>query len=228
MKSSGFSLVEIIIVLLLASVLSLASCEWFLSIMRLYRAQQLLIENQEVGRFSLSYLNKSFSRAGAGLEKSEASLAFIEQGVMIRYRAELPFVGVSRNCLGNRSKSLFIEDRFVVANYEYGGKELKCLSSGRGDWLTEGIQDIQYEVVVDQGAFEGNVFIKGKYDGIPDAYVTQEQFDERTMKPMALRLFLSSYRPTKLTSHHLNYWAQEASDDQIQTDFTSLVLLPNS
>ncbi|MFC3152186.1 hypothetical protein ACFOEK_14205 [Litoribrevibacter euphylliae] len=228
MKYMGFSLVEMMVVLLLATLLSLSCSEWFLSISRLYKAQQLLIESQEVGRFSLAYLNKSLAKAGAGLDTSEAVLKFQESGVSVQYQADLPTLGVSLNCLGNRAKGNVVEDTFLVDDYDYGGKELKCMSSGRGDWLTEGIEYIQYEVAVDQGSYINERFILGEFDGIPDAYVSEDEFDEAVMRPVALRVFLATYRPTKLNPQHLKYWKQEASSEQIKTDFTTLVLLPNT
>ncbi|GLQ33676.1 prepilin-type N-terminal cleavage/methylation domain-containing protein [Litoribrevibacter albus] len=228
MKRSGFSLIEIMIVLLLSSLLSLACVEWFVSIARFYRSQALQIENQEVGHFSLTYLSKYFVRAGAGLNQSEPSVQFSDGSVFIRYNQVLPDIGVLKNCLGNSSRSSVIEDAFVVQDYIYGGNELKCISSGRGDWLTEGIEHLDYQVAVDQGAFEEGRFLLGQYDGVPDAYVSAGEFDANSMKALAIRVSVMTYRPDQVNKVHVDYWKMESRDNAITEKFTTLVILPNS
>jgi prepilin-type N-terminal cleavage/methylation domain-containing protein len=228
MKAAGFSLVELMVTLLLSSLISLACVEWFVSLSRLYRNQSLLIEANEVGRFTLTYLTKSLAKAGAGLDSSQPKLIFNGSDIGVRYASTLLNVGVIRNCLGNKSKGAVIEDLIGVEQYALGGKELKCRSAGRADWLTEGIEGLEFQVAVDQGAFIGSTFITGQFDGIPDAYLDVNAFQADTMKVLAVRIFVSAYRPGSVSKLSPKYWALEETGERIQANFATLVLLPNS
>ena len=222
----GFSLVELLIVLSLTSFLAVSSSIWFISIAKLVRAQQLQIESNEVGRFITSYLTKSFARAGLGLI-DESPLEFEGDVIKVRYQSRLSVVGDVRNCLGNKSKTSVIEDHFLIEEYGYGGLELKCISGGLGDWLTEGVYGLSFQVAVDRGRFVDDQFQLGVFDGIPDGYVESQNFVPQSMRAVALKVNLSTYRPLELSTFNVGYWDEEPSRGSVAHDFTTLVLLPN-
>jgi hypothetical protein len=223
----GTSLVELMVTTLFSSILALGSVEWYLAVSKSYKTQAVAVESNEVGQFVLSYLSKAISRAGAGLASSEHPIEFDGENLLIRYRASLVGIGEVKNCLANSSDDAVILDRFSIEEYSEGGSELKCSSSGRVDWLTEGVSRIQYRVAVDQGRFEGSVFISGEYDGIPDAYLSQDMFEPATMKPVALEVIVSVYRPMDGHASTVSYWTDSSSSRQVSRQFSSVFLLPN-
>ena len=223
----GFSLVELLIVLSLTSFLAVSSSIWFVSIAKLVRAQQLQIESNEVGRFISSYFAKSFARAGAGLPNGEPALEVERDVIKVRYLSRLSVISDVRNCLGNKAKTNIIEDHFLIEEYGFGGLELKCISGGLGDWLTEGVYDMSFQVAVDQGGFFDNQFIYGQYDGIPDGYVDSDHFTSESMRPLAIKVNLSTYRPLGISIFNPKYWNDGPSQGAVAHDFKTLVLLPN-
>jgi len=223
----GFSLVELMVVVSLASLLTVASSQWFISVISVLRTQHLLIESHEVGRFALSYFSKALARGGAGLGDADQPIQFDGNGLKIRYRAQLPFIGTVRNCLGNKSNVEIIEDFFLIDEYDLGGFELKCISSGLGDWLTEGVYRLEFQVAVDRGSFVGETFIFDRFDGIPDAYLPSDQFVSGKMRPVALRVKLVTYRPMDVSQANPNYWAKGVSGEILSHTFNSLIILPN-
>lgn len=223
---TGFSLVEMMLATLLSVSLSVAATEWFISILSLTRSQQISIESNEIGRFVLRYMEINIEKAGAGTGDQPA-ISFSGDDLIVRYQSELPLIGEVRNCLGNKISHSLVVDRLSVEAYELGGKELKCSSGRLVDWITEGIDDISYEVAVDQGSFLGTVFESGRLDGVPDQYVSASEFNPELMNPVALRVVVTAYKPIESNPFKSNYWQRSSPEDFMSRKFTTLVVLPN-
>lgn len=228
-RAKGFSLVELLTATLLAVSLSVAATEWYVSVVSMLRAQHFIIENNEVGSFVIRYLEKSISKAGAGLV-DQHPLNFEGDGLIIRYKNNLPGVGEVRNCLANRVEEDVIVDRFSIELYEFGGYELKCSSSGLTDWVSEGVKAMSFEVGVDQGRFTNQQFDYSTKDGAVDGYVSKEAFNSLTMTPLAIKLTVTTYRPLLYSPFHKGYWLNERDSENayVTQSFTTTILLPNS
>ena len=225
----GFSLVEIMLATLLSVFLSVAATEWYLSVISVLRAQQMVIENNEVGHFVLRYLDKSLRKAGAGLQDKRA-LYFDNGDLVIRYTSGISEVPEIKNCLANSVDDDVISDRFSIEIYEFGGRELKCSSNKLSDWISEGVKDISFEVAVDQGAFIYNEFDYSIKDGLVDGYVSAASFDQNRMDPLAVRLTVVTYRSISYSPFNRSFWAEFGNweEEHVSQSFSSIILLPNA
>lgn len=76
----GFSLVELLVVLVMAGVLSTAGYSLFREQARINHTQQNLLDMQSSGRAALNFLTQSFVHAGFGCSETNSSFIYLENG----------------------------------------------------------------------------------------------------------------------------------------------------
>jgi prepilin-type N-terminal cleavage/methylation domain-containing protein len=230
-KFKGFTLTELLISLLIASSMSLAGIQWFQMTTETVVAQRAFMDGNEAGRFTVRYLSDQIQQAGLGVKNGIGVSKQSDSDVLIvQYSAISPDGRELLNCLGNGTNTSDFSDEFRIETYDEGGRELKCSSENSADWISENIKSMRFILGVDQGRFINNEFIYGEFDRKIDAYIASDDFSSERMNVLAVKVIISTYRPSELSMFSRVFWSQkvQGSESDVSREFQTTIFLPNT